>query len=196
MRRNQARLARHRGRSHLLCMPRRGVFLRWRAHRAFRRGFRCGRRIVHGHRRRERFGKSTLAGILSGRNAGFAGSVEVGGVPIQEASRASLASTVTVVPFSSYLFKGSVRSNLLLADPQASDEELWRRFVAAAQKVRGAGGRARCSDSGGRRKPFGWSAAATRAGSRLAPRYACVRVRRGHVERRCGERASHRRGRP
>ena len=29
-------------------------------------------------------GKSTLAGILSGRNAGFAGSVEVGGVPIQE----------------------------------------------------------------------------------------------------------------
>lgn len=35
-------------------------------------------------------GKSTLAGILSGRNAGFAGSVEVGGVPIQEASRASL----------------------------------------------------------------------------------------------------------
>ena len=47
-------------------------------------------------------GKSTLAGILSGRNAGFAGSVEVGGVPIQEASRASLASTVTVVPFSSY----------------------------------------------------------------------------------------------
>ena len=70
-------------------------------------------------------GKSTLAGILSGRNAGFAGLVEVGGVPIQEASRASLASTVTVVPFSSYLFKGSVRSNLLLADPQASDEELW-----------------------------------------------------------------------
>ena len=76
-------------------------------------------------------GKSTLAGILSGRNAGFAGSVEVGGVPIQEASRASLASTVTVVPFSSYLFKGSVRSNLLLADPQASDEELWAACRAA-----------------------------------------------------------------
>lgn len=70
-------------------------------------------------------GKSTLAGILSGRNAGFMGSVEVGGVPLAQASRAALASTVTVVPFSSYLFKGTVRSNLLLADPQASDEELW-----------------------------------------------------------------------
>lgn len=70
-------------------------------------------------------GKSTLAGILSGRNAGFTGSVEVGGVPLAEASRAALASTVTVVPFSSYLFKGTVRSNLLLADPQASDDELW-----------------------------------------------------------------------
>lgn len=87
-------------------------------------------------------GKSTLAGILSGRNAGFAGSVEVGGVPIQEASRASLASTVTVVPFSSYLFKGSVRSNLLLADPQASDEELWEalRRCRAEGFVEQAGG--------------------------------------------------------
>ena len=78
----------------------------------------------------------------SGSNAGFAGSVEVGGVPIQEASRASLASTVTVVPFSSYLFKGSVRSNLLLADPQASDEELWEalRRCRAEGFVEQAGG--------------------------------------------------------
>lgn len=70
-------------------------------------------------------GKSTLAGILSGRNAGFVGSVEVGGVPLSQISRAALAGTVTVVPFSSYLFKGTVRSNLLLANPQADDDELW-----------------------------------------------------------------------
>lgn len=87
-------------------------------------------------------GKSTLAGILSGRNAGFAGSVEVGGVPLAEVSRAALASTVTVVPFSSYLFKGTVRSNLLLADPQASDEELWDALARCRVDgfVRGAGG--------------------------------------------------------
>ncbi|MCI8424066.1 MAG: thiol reductant ABC exporter subunit CydC [Adlercreutzia sp.] len=70
-------------------------------------------------------GKSTLAGILSGRAADFTGEVCVGGVPLEKASPAALAATVTVVPFSSYLFKGTVRSNLLMADPLATDEELW-----------------------------------------------------------------------
>ena len=70
-------------------------------------------------------GKSTLAGILSGRNVGYGGEVEVGGVPLAEASRAAVCGTVTVVPYSSYLFKGTVRSNLLLADPQAGEEEMW-----------------------------------------------------------------------
>ena len=70
-------------------------------------------------------GKSTLAGILSARNVGYSGSVEIGGVPLSEASRASVSRTVTVVPYSSYLFKGTVRSNLQLADPQASDDEMW-----------------------------------------------------------------------
>ena len=70
-------------------------------------------------------GKSTLAGILCGRNRGFKGDVEIGGVPLGEVSRESMAQTVTVVPFSSYLFSGTVRSNLLMARPQASDDELW-----------------------------------------------------------------------
>lgn len=70
-------------------------------------------------------GKSTLAGILCGRNAGYSGQVELGGVPLAEVSRASVSQTVTVVPFSSYLFAGTVRSNLLMADPQATDDELW-----------------------------------------------------------------------
>ncbi|MDO5791758.1 MAG: thiol reductant ABC exporter subunit CydC [Coriobacteriia bacterium] len=70
-------------------------------------------------------GKSTLAGVLCGRNRGFAGAVEIGGVPLEQISRESLSQTVTVVPFSSYLFSGTVRSNLLMARPQATDEELW-----------------------------------------------------------------------
>ncbi|WP_449132122.1 thiol reductant ABC exporter subunit CydC [Senegalimassilia anaerobia] len=70
-------------------------------------------------------GKSTLAGILCGRNRGFEGDVEIGGVPLGEVSRESMAQTVTVVPFSSYLFSGTVRSNLLMACPEATDDELW-----------------------------------------------------------------------
>jgi ATP-binding cassette, subfamily B, bacterial len=76
-------------------------------------------------------GKSTLAGILCGRNAGYAGEVTIGGVSLAEASRASVARTVTVVPFSSYLFTGTVRSNLLMADPNASDDALWAALARA-----------------------------------------------------------------
>ena len=174
-----------------------GVFLRWRAHRAFRRGFRCGRRIVHGHRRRERFGKVDVGGHPVGtqrriRGVGRSGRrADPGGVP-RLACEHRHGRSVLELP---------VQGERAL-EPAASRPPGERRGAVGGasslprRRVRGAGGRARCSDSGGRRKPFGWSAAATRAGSRLAPRYACVRVRRGHVERRCGERASHRRGRP
>ena len=87
-------------------------------------------------------GKSTLAGVLCGRNAGFTGQVELGGVPLLEASRASVARTVCVVPFASYLFKGTVRSNLLLADPQAGDDELWAALARCRADgfVRASGG--------------------------------------------------------
>lgn len=87
-------------------------------------------------------GKSTLAGVLCGRNAGFTGQVELGGVPLGEASRASVASTVTVVPFASHLFKGTVRSNLLMADPQAGDDELWAALARCRADgfVRASGG--------------------------------------------------------
>lgn len=70
-------------------------------------------------------GKSTLSGILSGRNAAYEGSVTIGGVDVRDITRASLMKSVTTVSSSSYLFKGSVRTNLLMGDPNASDEELW-----------------------------------------------------------------------
>ncbi len=87
-------------------------------------------------------GKSTLAGVLSGRNAGFSGEVRIGGIDVAAISRESLMNTVTTVPFSSYLFKGTVRSNLLMARPDATDEELLRVLdrCALGGFVREAGG--------------------------------------------------------
>lgn len=87
-------------------------------------------------------GKSTLAGVLAGRLSGFEGAVLLGGVPLTEASPEAVAHLVTVVSYQSYLFKGSVRENLLLANAQASDEELWEalRRCRAAGFVRAAGG--------------------------------------------------------
>ena len=70
-------------------------------------------------------GKSTLGAILTGANAAYTGEVRIGGVDLREASPASLRDTITAVSFSSYLFKGTIRSNLLMARPSADDGELW-----------------------------------------------------------------------
>lgn len=71
-------------------------------------------------------GKSTIAGILTGHNRQYRGSVTIGGISVPEIKEASLMKNVTYVSHNSYLFKGTVRDNLLMGNPQASDEELWK----------------------------------------------------------------------
>lgn len=70
-------------------------------------------------------GKSTIADILMGRNKGYEGSVTVGGAELSEISEAELMEHITYVGHQSYLFKGTVRDNLLMGNPYAADEELW-----------------------------------------------------------------------
>ena len=71
-------------------------------------------------------GKSTLAGIISGRKEAYRGSVRIGGVELRDATAASLMRAVTLVPTNGYLFAGTLRDNLLLAQPNATDTELLR----------------------------------------------------------------------
>lgn len=71
-------------------------------------------------------GKSTIASILMGRNKGYEGSVLFGTMPLAEISEVSLMKNITYVSHQSYLFKGTVRDNLLMARPSAQDEDLWR----------------------------------------------------------------------
>ena len=70
-------------------------------------------------------GKSTIAAILMGRNKGYTGSVTIGGVELREVNESSLLRNITYVSHQSYLFKGTVRDNLLMGKPSASDGELW-----------------------------------------------------------------------
>lgn len=70
-------------------------------------------------------GKSTLAGILMAENTGYTGSVSVGGIQLQNIDETSLMRTITRVRHNSVLFQGSVRENLSIAKPEATDEELW-----------------------------------------------------------------------
>ena len=70
-------------------------------------------------------GKSTIAAILMGRNKGYTGKLTVGGIPLSEISEESLMESFTYISHQSYLFKGTVRDNLLMANPNATDEVLW-----------------------------------------------------------------------
>ena len=70
-------------------------------------------------------GKSTIAAILMGRNKGYTGSVTVGGTELSEINEASLMQNFTYISHQSYLFKGTVRENLLIGKPNADDSELW-----------------------------------------------------------------------
>lgn len=70
-------------------------------------------------------GKSTLASVLMGRARGYEGSVSLGGSELSGIAPAELLSHVTYVGHESYLFKGTVRENLLMGAPSATDDELW-----------------------------------------------------------------------
>ena len=71
-------------------------------------------------------GKSTIAAILMGRNKGYTGSVTVGGTPLSEISEGNLMENFTYISHQSYLFKGTVRDNLLMARPNAGEDTLWQ----------------------------------------------------------------------
>ena len=77
-------------------------------------------------------GKSTMASLLSGLVKGYTGSITVGGVPVCEISEENLMQSITVVTHNSYIFSGTVRENLQMAAPDASEE----RMVSALKQVR------------------------------------------------------------
>ena len=87
-------------------------------------------------------GKSTISALLMGRNKGYIGSMAVGGAELRDIEEASLMRRITYVSHQSYLFKGTVRDNLLMGKPNASDDELWSALtqVNLADFLRGEAG--------------------------------------------------------
>ena len=69
-------------------------------------------------------GKSTIAGLLTGRNRGYRGTIRIGGKELSRIREDSLLSHVTMVSHNSYLFQGTVRENLLMAAPMANEKEM------------------------------------------------------------------------
>lgn len=74
-------------------------------------------------------GKSTVASLIMGRNTVREGKLIITGKDISSINEGSLLRTITYVGINNVFFKGTVRENLLLADPTASDEKLWRMLI-------------------------------------------------------------------
>lgn len=70
-------------------------------------------------------GKSTIASLLMGRKKGYRGSITIGGVELSQIQEDCLMSHITYISHNSYLFKGTVRENLRMGNPQATDQQLW-----------------------------------------------------------------------
>lgn len=69
-------------------------------------------------------GKSTIAGILSGKNRGYSGEIQIGEIPLSDVNETDLVKKVVLVRHNSYLFKGIVEENLRMAKPDASEAQM------------------------------------------------------------------------
>src|SRR6059058_4068489 len=76
-------------------------------------------------------GKSTLVNLLVRFYEFIGGDIYIDGRPIREYALRSLREAIGVVTQESFLFNGSIRENLLMGKPDATDVELWRAVDAA-----------------------------------------------------------------
>ncbi|MFD4242399.1 ABC transporter ATP-binding protein [Streptomyces sp. NPDC058525] len=77
-------------------------------------------------------GKSTLGRILAGIHEPRTGSVTLGGVPVHELPLEELRRHVALVTQEHHVFLGTVRENVALASPDATDEQVTAALAAVA----------------------------------------------------------------
>ncbi len=76
-------------------------------------------------------GKSTIASLLPRLYDVDAGAVRLGGVDVRDLTAASIRRTIGLVTQDGHLFHESLRDNLLLAAPDATDADLWDALTRA-----------------------------------------------------------------
>ncbi len=83
-------------------------------------------------------GKSTLIDILMGLIQPEEGQILIDGIPLTNDNVLALRRAISYVPQDPFLFNESIRDNLLLIRPTATEAELWEalEFSAAAEFVR------------------------------------------------------------
>ena len=80
-------------------------------------------------------GKSTTAALLDGSLAGYTGTITLSAddasVELGDLTAEAMSAAVTLVSSRSHLFTGTLRDNLLMANPFADDDTLWRALMMA-----------------------------------------------------------------
>ena len=101
-------------------------------------------------------GKSTLARLIARFWDVCDGSIEIGGVDIRNMPIAQLSELVSFVTQDNFLFQTSIKENIRIGNPLATDEEV----IAAAKKA--------CCDEFISKLPDGYDTSAGEAGKRLS----------------------------
>lgn len=69
-------------------------------------------------------GKSTIAGLLTGKNRNYQGNILINGTPVSKLKESEIMQKITLVKHNSYLFKGTVEENLQMAKRDATKKEM------------------------------------------------------------------------
>ena len=101
-------------------------------------------------------GKSTVAKLIARFWDVTGGSIKIGGIDIRDMKVESLANVVSFVTQDNFLFARSIKENIRLGNPNASDEEVMRAAKSA------------CCDDFIKKLPQGYDTSAGEAGKRLS----------------------------
>ncbi|MBQ8322209.1 MAG: ABC transporter ATP-binding protein [Clostridia bacterium] len=81
-------------------------------------------------------GKSTLVNLIPRFYDATEGEVRLFGAPIKEYTKEALVTKVSVVPQKAMLFSGTIRDNMKMGNPSATDEDISRALkIAQAERV-------------------------------------------------------------
>jgi subfamily B ATP-binding cassette protein MsbA len=79
-------------------------------------------------------GKSTIVSLIPRFYDIHHGSIAIDGVDIRDATMASLRAQIAIVNQDNFMFDGSIRDNLLVGNPQATEDDLWQALEKAHLK--------------------------------------------------------------
>ncbi len=74
-------------------------------------------------------GKSTLASLLMKRNEYFQGNIKINDIELKELNEKNYFKQIVYISNKDYLFKGTIKENLLMGKLDATDEQLWDALV-------------------------------------------------------------------